>query len=241
MIKVAIVEDSKQDLNDLLSCLTQYEKEHSEEFQIDSFSNGLDFIEKYNEGYDLVFMDVNMPYENGISISKRLRLIDKDVPIVFVTQMAQYAISAFDVSAKDYLLKPIIYSSFAFRFSKILDGIKINSGNDGVSFLVKTSDAHIKINSNDITYVEVVRHTLIFHTLDGEFETGGSLKNIEAKLSGQGKTFAKCNNCYLINLRYIEKIESETLYLKGAALKISRSRKKEFMDRVCLYYAEGGH
>ena len=70
------------------------------------FHNPAEFLESYTKDYDLVFLDVEMPGLNGIETAKELRHMDSNVVIMFITNMAQYAIHGYEVEAVDYVLKP---------------------------------------------------------------------------------------------------------------------------------------
>lgn len=240
MIRIAIVEDDDNERNQLRRCIDRYAKEHGEEFSIVSFSDGLSFLDNYKPVYDIIFMDINMPYENGISVAKRLRMFDGDVCLIFVTQMAQYAISAYDVSAKDYLLKPILYASFAFRFERTLAAVR--SAMAGHRYIVvKTQKGIVRLDAGSIYYIEVIKHTVIYHTTGGTIEAWASLKNVEDSMGDlAGKQFVRCNNCFLVNLQFVERIEDDVVIVGGAELKISRARRRDFLNSFTLYCAEGG-
>ena len=82
----------------------------------------------------------------------------------------------------------------------------------------------------DIKYIEVFNHRLVFHTLDDDLTSFGSLSKMEEQL---GKyNFSRCNNCYLVNLKFVTKIDDFTLYLGSETLAISRSKKKSFLKDV---------
>ena len=89
MINVAIIEDEEREKDILLSCLKRYCAEKKTEFSAKWFKNAEMFIENYTARYDLVFMDIELSGMNGLQASKRLRKFDAEVPIIFVTNMAQ--------------------------------------------------------------------------------------------------------------------------------------------------------
>ena len=115
MFKVAIVEDSIKDFTLLKSYLEQYEKENNIEFNIQCFENGIRFLDKFSANYDIIFMDIDMPYMNGLEVSKKIREIDKTVVLIFVTNLSQYAVNGYEVEALDYIVKPISYFNFSIK------------------------------------------------------------------------------------------------------------------------------
>lgn len=87
MIRVAIVEDEEAYARDLTVFLRQYELKRGVELTVDTFSSGVDFISDYNARYDVVFMDIKLPHMNGMQCAVRLRRLDEDVALIFVTSM----------------------------------------------------------------------------------------------------------------------------------------------------------
>ena len=88
----------------------------------------------------------------------------------------------------------------------------------------------MRLTFDSIRYVEVQGHHLIFHTKRGEYTQYSSLSKVEPLLAGHH--FARCNNCYLVNLHYVESIKGYTVTVAGEELKISQPRKKEFARQV---------
>ena len=185
-------------------------------------------------------MDIMMPHMNGLTAAKRMRLVDANTALVFITNMAQYAINGYEVAASDYILKPVLYDAFAFRFAKVLAAAHMRAA--GHRFLsVKTQKGLVKLDAGSIYYIEVIRHMVVYHTAGGDVEAWESLKSVESALGDLVDTqFVRCNNCFLVNLQYIDKIEGDIAHVGGAQLKISRARRKEFVNAVTLYLACGG-
>ena len=112
MIHIAIVEDDVHDKARLKKCLKRYEEETQRRFEVTEFSDGEDIITEYMAKYDLILMDIEMTFMNGMSAARRIREMDPDVELIFITNMPQYAIQGYKVNALDYLLKPLSYFSF---------------------------------------------------------------------------------------------------------------------------------
>ena len=215
MIKIAIVEDEAMYAKQLEEFLHQYEAENHEAFDITIYSDGDQIVNKYKSQFDIILMDVEMKFMDGMSAAEEIRKMDSEVVIIFITNMAQYAIRGYAVDALDYVLKPVSY--FAFSQVNIIGGM-------------------VRINIANIYYIESQGHTLILHTILGDYETTGKMKEMDEKLSGMN--FCRGNKGYLINLQHVDRIQDNCAVVKGEELVLSRARKKEFMEALTRYWGE---
>lgn len=119
IMKVAIVENEEKEIKNYFQLLKQYEKEMKQKVEVLIFKNGYDFIENYKNDIDCVFMDIDMPGINGLETSKKLRELDEDVIIIFVTNLPQFAIDGYKVQALDFLLKPLDYVNLKVELNKV--------------------------------------------------------------------------------------------------------------------------
>ena len=180
-LRIAIVEDEESNQKILQDYLERLSKEKGILFKIAVFNNGVAFLNNYQAEYDLVFMDIQMPFENGIEVSKALREKDKYVAIIFVTNFVDYAVNGYEVNALDYIVKPIDYYDFALKINKALGILKKHREKE-TFLMISTSDGYQKIPIMSIRYVESNKHTVIFHTLDGEIRKYASIKSVEKML-----------------------------------------------------------
>ena len=102
MLNIAIVEDEPAHAEVLRGFLQRYAAERGEEVAAEVFPSGLDFVSDYQPRYDAVFMDIEMPHMNGMDCAFKLRERDAEVPLVFVTGMAQYAVKGYEAGAIGY-------------------------------------------------------------------------------------------------------------------------------------------
>lgn len=118
MIRAVIVEDDGEAADLLEGYIKRYAAESGIVFMIDRFDNAITFLENYDVGYDIVFMDIEMEDLDGVSAARLLRKRDRSVTLIFVTNMAQFAIKGYEVDALDFIVKPVKYYDFAFRLKK---------------------------------------------------------------------------------------------------------------------------
>ena len=109
MRNIAIVEDEDLAAQALIDHIKQYEAQTGQSFQIFRFANGADFLQDYRAVYAVVFLDVQMPRMNGLETALQLRRCDKNVSIIFITNLVQYALKGYEVDAVSYLIKPVSY------------------------------------------------------------------------------------------------------------------------------------
>ena len=235
MIKIAIVEDENEMSSDLKKHIEKFFNQHDKKITIDIFDNAVKFLDKYKSKYDLVFMDINLPYMDGIEASEKLRNIDPTVIIVFVTSLAQYAIEGYKVHAFDYVLKPVNYYNFVLTLERILPHLKDNDKSI-VIYTNKTSFKKILIER--IKYIEIINHKLVFHTLDGDYETHGALNDYVDILKDD--YFELCNRCYLINLKMVSQVTPDSVIIDEESLLISRPKRKQFLHVLNEFIATGG-
>lgn len=233
ILKIALVEDEEKSSRELLSHLERFQQETGIKTEVHSFQNGLDFIDGYQGDYDAVLMDINMPHLNGLNAAKQLRMMDDDVCLIFITNMAKYAIKGYEVNAMDFMVKPVPYLKLAYKLKKVAALVQAREK----SICIKTDSGIKVLRASDIYYIEVNHNDLTYHVVDDQdLIEKNSLKYVENFL--QGCNFVRCNNCYLINLRYVDGIEGGNVLVHGQSLPISRNRKKNFLNMLTLYLGE---
>lgn len=227
---VAIVEDNLSSAEQLTRFLDKYANENSISIRVTHYKDAETFLENYKSIYELIFMDIELGGINGIDAVKKLRVFDPYVLVMFVTNMPQYALKGYEVDALDYVVKPINYNSFSVKISK---AIGILARRSGYPLRVRVEDGFMVVMSSEVSYIEVMDHDVYYHTLSGSIKAYGNLSEREKQL--QKYNFARCSACVLVNLKYVKGLYGDDVDVDGARVKISRSKKKDFLKRLNEY------
>lgn len=229
MLEIAIVEDRQEAVNNLENHIARLKTEKGIECKYTVFENGLFFIENYKPVYDVVFMDIEMPLMNGMEAATMLRKVDPYVPLVFITDLKQYALKGYEVEAMDFLVKPVNYTSFATMMERVCR----RSTKKEEQLTISSSQGTFNVNINDIYYVETLNHYIVYHTVNGDVSFFGSLTDEEKRLPTD--RFIRCNSGYLVNLSQVKKVQDGEVYVADTSLPISRNKKTAFMQSLLNY------
>lgn len=235
MYRIAVVEDEQQYRDEVCQYIEQYTTEHQLKFDVTTYTDGQEIVDDVQKHYDIIFFDIEMTQLNGMDAAKVIRERDVNVVMVFITNMAQYAIEGYEVGALDFVLKPIDYYGFSFRLARALGRVQKKQGN--LEFAINTPGGIKKLNSNDIYYIEIENRFLVYHTAEGDFSQRGTLQSAEEMF--QNYHFVKCNHWYLVNLKYVTEIEENIVHVAGSRLEISRRNRAHFLKEVTEYIGGG--
>lgn len=234
MLNVAIVEDDDVAADKLRACLDRYHADMGVAFGVTRFVEATSFLEGYKPSYDIVFMDIEMPNMNGMEAARRLRDIDEQVVLIFVTNMAQFAAKGYEVDALDYIVKPFSYLDFERKLKRAVRICERESS----SVTIAQQGGTVRLLLRDIAYIEVHGHNLVFHTDEGTLQGSGTLAEAQARLEDCG--FLRCSKAFLINVRHVYKIHGNTVLLvNGEELPIGRAFKKTFMESFAQLIGAG--
>lgn len=233
MIQIAIVEDEERYVNELRQYIERYQKESGRKIKITTFSDGEDITENYHAGFDIILMDIQMHFMDGMTAAEKIRQFDKEVIIMFITNMIQYAVRGYEVDAMDYVVKPVEYFSFSQKLDKAIGRLKSKKKE---YITISVGDGILKLGLSDILYIESQGHNAIFSTRSGEYISRVALKDLEKSLVD--KNFFRCGKGYLVNMKQVDGVSGSDCLIRDLKIPISRAKKKEFMDLLLQYMNE---
>ena len=235
MTRIAIVEDEAAVREQLAGYVQRYTRQYGTQFEVTMFTDGVEILEDYRPVYDIIFLDVEMQHLDGMETARRIRELDSDVLLIFITNMAQYAIKGYAVGALDYVLKPVPYFAFSQQLQKAVNQLAKRTRH----YLAVSVDGGMRrLDAATIYYIESEGHRVHFYTEDGDFSAPGALKALEEKLTG--RLFARCNSGYLVNLAQVSGVQQNTVQVGPHELQISRPKRRAFLAALADYIGGEG-
>jgi len=243
-IRVIIIDDEKNGIESLCYELKEFKDKIEVVDKCLSAKEGIASINKNSP--DLVFLDIEMPGMNGFEMLEKLDKIDFE--IVFTTAYDQFALKAFEISAMDYLLKPVGYADLEKVINKVrkhIDESQIqqqlemlfnymkNKDPDFPTVALPTLETLEFVKISDIIHCESdSNYTNIYTVGDEKFCVSKTLKEIEKML--QGQSFIRVHHSHLVNImhikRYIKGRGGELVLRNGQIVPVSRHRKDDIMN-----------
>lgn len=230
VINVAIVEDEAKECAVLKGYLFDYAERNGITVDVAVYNNAESFLDKYNLKYDIIFMDIELPGENGMKAAEKLRKIDSDVVLVFITNLKKYVLKGYEVGALNYILKPIKYAGLNMTMIRAVNIIK--SRKDSILHL-RIDGGGKNIYGRDIYFIEIIDHDITIHTVNGDVCVYGSLGKLESQLSS--REFFRVSANAIVNLKYIGQVIGNEITVNNKIITISRNKKKLFLQAMNNY------
>ena len=194
---------------------------------VDTFSDGRKLLERYDSNpYDVLFLDIEMPAMDGITLAKKLRERSEDVFLVFLTGHVEYALEGYEVNALRYLTKPI-------KEDKLREVLKhvMEKSTGKHQLMLKSDGEDLRLNVSDIQYFEAQNQYVMVYTTQSSHLVRANLSDFEEQLKNDG--FFRVHRSYLVSLAKVKKIvKSDVIMESGAGLPISRNNVKPLKDAL---------
>ncbi len=212
MIKVAVCDDSLHCSNRIVKRVKSYMHNKKIESEISVFTSGEDLLDTDVSTYDLIFLDVEMNGDNGIETARKIRKINNDVQLIYVSGLIQYAPAGYEVRASAYILKNDLESLFDNTMNDVIK--ELNFREEKYKF--KCDDIIISLPLKNILYIESFNKTVKIHTINfpkHHFETRLKISDIANDLSSKG--FLQVHKSFLVNMENVVKLKNYKVYLKN--------------------------
>lgn len=224
-MRIAICDDQavclEQTLSAVKKCLQGVEG------RIDLFQNGMAFLKAFQDrAYDLVFLDIEMPEIDGITLAKKLRRLSKDVPIIFLTSHIEYALEGYEVNALRYLTKPVDTEKLRSVLSVVIERMRQQR-----ILWIKTDMGEQKLFIKDILFMEAQNQNILIYTKKDAYCVRYNLSDYAQELAEDG--FFRIHRGYLVSLAYIKNVgKGEITLANNTVLPVSRSKEKELKEAL---------
>lgn len=226
MIKVVICEDEKEQQELLKIYINQIFEQSDTKYKLEVFNSGEELLVNYPKDTDVILLDIQMGQINGMDTARKIRTLDDKVEIIFITSLIEYALEGYEVRAYRYLIKPVKYENLKENIINCIKEVDIKNK----YIIVKEQGNQIKLDINEITYVEVQKETITIHTLNETYKTNGTMNNIEKEIDCS--RFFRCHKSFLVNLEYVKSIKQYVAILENSEeVPVSRYRFKDTKDR----------
>jgi DNA-binding LytR/AlgR family response regulator len=216
-----------------------------------SFPDAVEALAYFNAGgpADVVLLDIEMPHISGLEL---VRLLPEPKPaVILVTTHASFAVDAFELRVLDYLVKPVGYARFCQAIARVTEKYRpvpapapvvaepaapaLSSGPGDISatgtdLFVKTNGKLLRINFEDVLYIEALSTYVVLVTDKQKHIVGGTLKSIEERLPF--RHFVRVHRSYIVNLHRVEAMADNMLKLGQHEVPVSRPYQEEFTQRL---------
>lgn len=230
-MRIAICDDENQCRRQAVQAINECIR--SLDVLTDVFENGNAFLQAFQKNsYDLVFLDIEMPEMDGITLARKLRELSRDVPIVFLTSHIEYALEGYEVNALRYLTKPIQTQKLHELLAYVREQMQ-----EQRTLWIKTDMGEERILIKNILYLEAQNQNIIICTENKTYTVRYNLGDYETELAQDG--FFRIHRGYLISLRHVKSLGKHELMLsENTVLPVSRTKEKALKEALFQYIRE---
>ena len=227
---VLMVEDEREAADALRAALERYGQERDVRFQVRWAQSAAELDDA--QGADVIFMDIELPGQNGMDAALELREHDQATPLIFVTNLAQYAVRGYQAQALDFIVKPFTYYDFALRMDRAMQVVRRDAGR---TITVRERDGVTVFSSRELVYVELEGHDLAYHLTDGRTaRCRGSISSAEKALGGS--PFLKVSAGCIVSMAHVRGVRDAAITLStGDVVWASRANKRRCLEAIADY------
>jgi len=240
MLSIAFCDDEELMCKQFQQLMEGYRSRCGRELRYRAFRSPLDLLAEIERGvrFDVLFLDVLMPGENGINAAAEIRNTDSNVKIIFLTNSPEFAVQSYSVDAFYYQLKPLEETSFYRLMDSVLAVCQREKTN---SLILRCKSGITRIEPRQLEYCEIIHRTLFIHLTDGRIlESIGSMEELCTQLVPFG-SFFRPHRSFLVNFAYVQSLSFRAIILScGAQIPIPRGKYNEIKTAFLDYAFQNG-
>lgn len=231
-MKIAVCDDDKRDIARIKKLVKAYDADNNIVLSISEYESGSELLKAISNGenVDIIFLDINMDDMDGLSVAKRIREINDDVPIILVTAFINYALDGYKVKASRFLIKDDLDKTFDECMDDICKDIRKKSK----TIAFNCVEGEMRLKASDIILIETSGHKNLIKLKNETYQIYEKLDGLEEMLKGYG--FLRTHNSFLVNMAHIRGINSYVLTLDdGRQLPVPKARYKQVRQEYTLF------
>lgn len=232
MLNVAICDDDIHTTGEMDTLISKVAKQIFVDVEIEVFWNGESLVESIENGdcFDIIFLDIEMEREDGISAAKKIRSFDKNVLIIYVTSHENHMKESFTARPFRFLLKPVSERVLQTCFRAAYE--EISSGD--FYFRYSFQRVNYKVAIRDILYFESNKRKITIVTDSEIYELYGKLNEIERSLKNCKISFLRVHQSFLVNYKHVQRQAYNYVMMdNGKQISISEDRRKMISEQYC--------
>ncbi len=200
---------------------------------VDAYSDGNQLLAAFDKKpYDVLFLDIEMPVMDGITLAKKLRERSDSIYIVFLTGHVEYALEGYEVNALRYLTKPVQEEKLREVLRFVMD-----QNTSKKQLMIKEDGEELLLNIADIIYFEAQNQYVMIYTEDGEHLIRYNIGDFEEQLKKDG--FFRTHRGYLVSLAKVKKLVKNEVIMEGPdgdiSVPVSRTNTKSLKEALYAY------
>ena len=217
MLRIAIVDDNINDIN----CISLIVREKiDKEFNLEIFQLSTD-LKITHDFFDVYLLDIDMPVMNGIELAEKIRNVNPEGYIIFITNHDNLVFNSFKVTPFYFVRKSALTNDLILALDLLLEDINKKRK----TVLIKVNNEIISLQINEIVCIEKMKNYVVIKcNKNREYKYRKSISKFEEEI--KDTRLIRIHNSILVNLQYVNKIENNELYIDYNNLKLPISRLK---------------
>lgn len=247
-VRIGVVDDDASDRAQLHAAIDRFGAENDVALSVTEFPSAGAYLSEPGGVFDILYLDIDMPGMSGMELAETIRQTDSGVVIIFCTNLQQFAVNGYRVSALGFIVKPVEWYPFQLFLSRALRAVGLRaamrSKGSGKRIVLKDGGVSRVVSVADIECIEVRKHYLLYYVHPRETDSEsvlrvrGTMRAAEAELAPYG--FSRCSSSYLVNLSRIASVERNDVHVGEQTLSIGRTFRDGFRRDFSHYLANRG-